>query len=241
MTLAQDPISPWQASPLPGIRLPQEHLLHQCLLLTASRTKRRDLRLVPATAHACSWRHGACSSPVRPTSLAEGGWPCEGMARCAHRQAHSAPALQPRVPHPSPSPPLLPRFRARGLWWCPRAGQDTAGTHSPPLCSPSALTSALFLLPPLPVLSRAVLAADLEGRQWRCHLQQEASPTPPVPTLPLLGHQDPFACASARPSLLLARREPRRSGSKGGTGWGSDTRGQQESAPHCGQRRQPGR
>lgn len=213
-------MSPCQASRLPGIRLLPEHLFHQHLLLTASQTKWQDLGLMPTTTHARSRRHSK-----EPAALLCAPRPLLGAA--GHSRALPGVCTGMGARHLPCSPVhLTPPLRRLSSLWFPQVvavSQGRAGTHCPPPSSASALTSALFLLPPFPVLSRAVLAADLEGRQQRCHLWQEASPTPPVPALPLLGHWDPFACASARPSLLLARQEPRRFGSKGGTGQGSVT------------------
>lgn len=149
-------MSPCQASRLAGIRLLREHLLHQCLLLTASQMKWQDLELVPAATHARSQKHSK-----KPAALL-----CARWAWLATR-GHSPVCAEawvlctcPACPIPPLLLPLLPLFGSCRLWPCPRAG-----TQSPPHGAASAITSALRLLLPFPVLSRAVLAADLEGRQ----------------------------------------------------------------------------
>lgn len=86
-------MSPCQASRLPGIRLLREHLLHQCLLLTASQMKWQDLELVPTATHGTHAARSTARSLQLSCVLAGCGWPHEGTAQCAHRHGCSAPAL----------------------------------------------------------------------------------------------------------------------------------------------------
>lgn len=108
--VAQDPISPRQASRQPGARLLREQLFQQCLLLTASPVKRPDPRLLPAPTRAAGSRAGSLQLCWE---LAAGGWPYEGMAPCVHWRECSAPALCiPSLPFSCLSSlPLVPRRR----------------------------------------------------------------------------------------------------------------------------------
>ena len=118
-------------------------------------------------------------------------------------------------PIPPLLPPLLPLFGSHGL--CPRVGQAHTPLHSAqPQLSPL-LSSCCrrFHSSPGPCWLRTLREGNSDVISGKKHHLLLLS-------LPSLSW-DPFAHASARPSPLLACREPRRFGSKGGTGQGSVT------------------